>query len=316
MPAAEQKPPTPEIRAVAPRAVGSTAERTHRVSPALIMPSCWFNLASKDGVADGGVEQHQREDEQTLAPEHEGKARMRRGSLVDRDRERDHVGPERDRQGAKRRQEDQCGRVERPSVPAAADAGGQHERGQRTDRRKNEQIRPVDPSVHQRKIFDQGVYEDDGQEHEHAGREIGYLSPRRVPDISVTLVDQPAGAEQRIAETQADTTEHGKRTEPAEIAADILAIRDRQPLDEGADGHSLDERRRNGSTNEAPIPEPARPLRLVAKLKCHSAQDQPSQHDKKGQIKRGKQRRINYREGTPQDDTSHHEPRLIAVPNR
>ena len=30
------------------------------------------DLASEDGVADDCVEQHQREDEETLAPEHEG----------------------------------------------------------------------------------------------------------------------------------------------------------------------------------------------------------------------------------------------------
>src|SRR5260221_10978035 len=64
------------------------------------MFACMSDLSEKDAVVDHGVEQHQREDEKALAPEHEGKARMRRGSLVDGDRERNHVGPERDRQRA------------------------------------------------------------------------------------------------------------------------------------------------------------------------------------------------------------------------
>src|SRR5438270_14065209 len=94
----------------------------------------WFYLASKDAVADRGVEQHQREDEKTLAPEHEGETGMRCGGFFDRDRERDHVGPERDRQSAERRHENERDHVERHSVAAAANARGRQERRDDTDR--------------------------------------------------------------------------------------------------------------------------------------------------------------------------------------
>src|SRR6516225_12479091 len=39
------------------------------------------DLTAEDGVIDGGVDQHQREDEEAFAPEHEGEARVRRRRL-------------------------------------------------------------------------------------------------------------------------------------------------------------------------------------------------------------------------------------------
>src|ERR1700730_10230111 len=104
------------------------AERAPRVSPALVMSSRRFDLASEDAVADHGVEQHQREDEKALAPEHEGKARMRRGSVVDGDRERDHVWPERDRQRAERRRKHDHDHDKGRRIPATHDARRQADR--------------------------------------------------------------------------------------------------------------------------------------------------------------------------------------------
>ena len=52
----------------------------------------------EDAVVHRGVDEHQREDEEPGTPEHEGKARMRRRGLVDRDREWNHVGPKGDRE--------------------------------------------------------------------------------------------------------------------------------------------------------------------------------------------------------------------------
>src|SRR5438128_1745821 len=63
------------------------------------------DLSPEDGVAYHRVEQHQRKNENTSSPEHEGETGMRRRRVLDRDRERDHVRPERDRQGAERRRE-------------------------------------------------------------------------------------------------------------------------------------------------------------------------------------------------------------------
>src|SRR5271165_7261947 len=72
----------------------------------------WPDLSPEDAVADHGVEQHQWEDEETLAPEHEGETGMRGCSFFDGDRERDHVRPKRDRQRAKRGHENERDHVE------------------------------------------------------------------------------------------------------------------------------------------------------------------------------------------------------------
>src|SRR5262249_21933111 len=82
-------------------------------SSILIMPWRRPNLAPEDAVTDDRVEQHQREYEETLAPEHEGENGMRCRSFLDRDRERDHVRPERDGQSAERGGENQRGHIER-----------------------------------------------------------------------------------------------------------------------------------------------------------------------------------------------------------
>src|ERR1700686_4444267 len=108
-----------------------------------VMPSRRPDLAPEDAVADGRIEKHQREDEETLAPEHEGKARMRRGGLVNSDRERHHVGPERDRQRAERCRERDYDHREGRRIPTTADTRGQDDRGDEADRRKDEKQRPL-----------------------------------------------------------------------------------------------------------------------------------------------------------------------------
>src|SRR5438093_10668046 len=91
----------------------------------------WPDLAAKDAIADYRVDQHQREYEETLAPEHEGEAGMGCGGFLNGDRERNHVGPERDRQGAERSRENQSDHVERHSIPATPNA-----RGRRSEERR------------------------------------------------------------------------------------------------------------------------------------------------------------------------------------
>src|SRR6516165_6123806 len=165
------------------------------------MPGRWFNFSSEDAVADDGVKQHQREDEETRTPEHEGEAGMRCRGFLDRDRERDHVGPERNRESAERRRENQRDHVVWHPVPAAADALGRHECGDDTDRWEEEQVRPLEPSVHDLKIFGQGVYEDNNQEGEQSNRQIWDQTIGLLSHVALTFPDQPASTEQRIAET-------------------------------------------------------------------------------------------------------------------
>src|SRR6266436_6379290 len=76
------------------------------VSSRLVVAGRRADLASEDAQADRGVDEHQGEDEEARTPEHEGKAGMRRRGVGDRDRERDHVGPERDRERTEGGRED------------------------------------------------------------------------------------------------------------------------------------------------------------------------------------------------------------------
>src|SRR6266550_8872684 len=55
----------------------------------LVMALCRAHLSSEHAIADRGVEQHEREDEQAFSPEHERKTRLRRCCFLDREDERD-----------------------------------------------------------------------------------------------------------------------------------------------------------------------------------------------------------------------------------
>jgi hypothetical protein len=121
-------------------------------------------------VTDDRIEQHQRKDEQTLPPEHEGQTRTRRSRLLDGDGEGNHVGPERDRERAKGRREYQRHHVERQAIATRADADGKHNCRHDADRRENEQIRPLQPAADDAKIHRQSISEDDDQEDEERNR--------------------------------------------------------------------------------------------------------------------------------------------------
>src|SRR5262249_5480980 len=111
-----------------------------RKPPSVLIMVCRLcDLASEHGQADHGVEQHEREHEQTCSPEHESKARVRGSRLFDRDRERDNVGPERDCQRAEGRYENDSDHGEGQCVVTAMNAGAKRDSGQRADDRKDEQ---------------------------------------------------------------------------------------------------------------------------------------------------------------------------------
>src|SRR5208282_2501036 len=263
-----------------------------------------------------GVDQHQRKDENTSSPKHEGETGMGCRSVLDRDRERDHVRPERYRQGAERRRENERDHVEGHSIPASPNARGRHECRDDTDRREDKQIRPLKPSMDDPKIFGQGVYKDDNQEGEQSSRQVRDQTIGLLADIALAFPDEPTSTEQGIAETQADTAQHRKSTEPAEYASRVLAVGDRKPLDEGTYGHALHEGSDERPSGKTGVPDPPHPLRLVAIFERHAAQDQARQHQQQRQIKRREQCRIDDREGPPEHNSDDDQPRLIAVPDR
>src|SRR5689334_11142258 len=101
------------------------------------------DLASEHGQAYRSVNKHERKHEEPGAPEHKGEARMGCGCLLDGDRERDHVGPKRDRQRSEGSGEDECNHVEWRLVLATANAYRQCDRGSRANDRTDEQVWPL-----------------------------------------------------------------------------------------------------------------------------------------------------------------------------
>ena len=53
-----------------------TAHREMSIAGALLVVRCRLELAAEDAIADYGVEQHKREDEESCAHEHERKAEV------------------------------------------------------------------------------------------------------------------------------------------------------------------------------------------------------------------------------------------------
>src|SRR6266481_3461460 len=97
-------------------------------------------------------------------------------------------------------------------------------------------------------------------------------------------------AEKRVTKAEPDAAYRRKRRKPAEVTFGILTVRDLQSFHQGADRHPLYKGRDQRSAGKAQIPDPAQPLRLVAKFERNPAQDQAQQHDDERQIECRQQR--------------------------
>src|SRR5258705_11512358 len=126
------------------------------------------------------------------------------------------------------------------SVPMAFKADRQHDGRQGGNSRKDEEIGTFDPSMHDLEIFSQSKRKDDNQKDEQPDRQIGDLAISGGLDAPIAFSDQPTGAKKRVAETQPDAAKCGERTEPAKIAAGVLAACEPQTLNQRANGHALD----------------------------------------------------------------------------
>src|SRR5712692_12081321 len=102
------------------------------------------------------------------------------------------------------------------------DAEREHCCSDRANRREYEQIRPIDPAMQDWQVFGQRVSEDKHEEREHADRENGNLPTRHIANLGVAFLEQPAGAEKRVAKAEPDAAKRRKRREPAEVATGIL----------------------------------------------------------------------------------------------
>jgi hypothetical protein len=88
-----------------------------------------------------------------------------------------------------------------------------------------------------------------------------------VAQLAIALQHEPAGAEQRVAEHQADPGQDRKWVQPAKRAAGVLAVGDRNTPDHGADRGPLCERDHDRAKEEPPVPDWAHPLAAVTELK-------------------------------------------------
>src|SRR5260370_20000706 len=190
----------------------------------LVVIRRYSDLASEDAQADRSVEQDEWEAEKPFTPDHEGKAGVRGRGVRDGDGERDHVRPERDRERPECRYENESHHDEGHTVLTMADACGEHNYGKRAEDGENEQVWPLEPSLHDRQIFRQGVGKHDNQKHEQCKRQIGDEAIGFVADLAFTFSDEPAGAEERVADTQSDAAEHRKGAEPTEFAANVATV--------------------------------------------------------------------------------------------
>src|SRR5260370_11651059 len=135
---------------------------------------------------------------------------------------------------------------------------------------------------------------------------MGNQTIRSLADIGFTFLDEPASAEQGITKTKADATDDRKRAEPAEFAASVLAVGNRQPRYQDADSHALNERGDERASGKPGVPDPPHALRLVTVFERHPAQNQPRQHDQERQIKRREKRRADDRKRTAPDCSPAH----------
>src|SRR5262249_23709162 len=119
--------------------------RCDRVHISIVFVRC-FDLAPEYSEIDYRVEQQDWKDEQAFSPEHECKSRWRRCRIIDRESEGYDVRPERDRECAEGRDENQDDHGKGNVVVAEANAECKHQGRKRAYHRKDEQIGALEPS--------------------------------------------------------------------------------------------------------------------------------------------------------------------------
>src|SRR5260370_8075481 len=128
---------------------------------------------------------------------------------------------------------------------------------------------------------------------------MGDQTIRFLADMGFTFLDEPASAEQGITKTKADATDDRKRAEPAEFAASVLAVGNRQPRYQDADSHALNERGDERASGKPGVPDPPHALRLVTVFERHPPQNKPRHHDQERNTKPRQNRHSTHPNPTP-----------------
>ena len=137
-----------------------------------------------------------------------------------------------------------------------------------------------------------------------------------VAQLAFALEHQPARSEQRVAEHEPDPAQDRERVQPVERTAGVLAVDDGDAADHRADRRALHEARPPRAQEEAPVPHPAHALAPVAELERDAAEDQSEQHQQHREVERTEEHRIDIGKGREQPGADHHQPGLVAVPER
>src|SRR5262249_16889143 len=160
------------LRVYLPHDYGLLAARYASGAKSLVMAVRRADLSPEHAVVDRGVKQQQREDEKAFSPEHECKTRLRRRCFVDGEDEGNDVRPERDRQRAEGREEDQDDHGKGQFIAAVANAEREHGDAKRADHREDEQIRTLQPAAQHPQILGEGIGEHHNEKYEQADRQI------------------------------------------------------------------------------------------------------------------------------------------------
>ena len=130
------------------------------------------------------------------------------------------------------------------------------------------------------------------------------------------LEDEPACPEKAVAEQQSNAGQDGERRQEIEGCAGELAARHLEALDEGAEHEALGEGGNGRSVAEGMVPE--RPVLGIAEaeLERDAPEHEGQQHDQDREVDGRNDDGEGQREGRQQPDAAHHQPGLVAVPDR
>ena len=132
--------------------------------------------------------------------------------------------------------------------------------------------------------------------------------------VAFGLHHQPRGAEQSIAEQQADACRERKRLDPVEAAAREVPAGDREALHVVAEHDALEERGDERTREERPVPPVAPAVRLQPELEGDAAKDEAEQHQQDRKVERGNDDREGQRKRRHESGAAQDQPRLVAVP--
>ena len=149
------------------------------------------------------------------------------------------------------------------------------------------------------------------REQQHPAQMIG-----AVAQVAFRFHHQPCRAQQRIADHQRHAGQDAERRQPVPPAAGILAARDVDALQDGAERNALRQRRQQRSAGKGDVPLVPFLCRAPAEFKGDAAEHQAEQHRDHGRVERRHQHRIGQRERGHQAAAAEHQPGFVAVPDR